>query len=212
VKLGRRRKPPVLAEVPLRGGGAGRPGALGRAELEALAGLADSLADAGTVFATGPSRSTIALGLAAVATARGSRVALLECDLANPSLASLLRLRETPGLREYLSGEVEASEVLQPLVLAGPASGRAAEPLVCIVAGTPQPQPVALLDSERCDKAIQELSRSYDPLVIDGPGLGEDAHSLQALSEHAGATIVCGARRQISRKLPVAATGLVLTG
>lgn len=210
--LGRRRKPPVLAEMPLRQGGAGRRGALGRAELEALGGLADSLAGAGSVFVTGPARSAVALGLSAAATARGGRVALLECDLADPSLAALLHLEEAPGLHEYLDGKVEASEILQPLVLAGPASGQAAEPLVCVVAGAPEPEPVALLDSERCDKAIQELCRAYGLLVIDGPGLGEDAHALQALSEHAGATIVCGERREIPRKLPIEAAGLVLTG
>lgn len=209
--LGRRRKPPVLAEVPLRGGG-GRRGALGSAELEALGGLADALAGAGTVFVTGPAGSAVALGLAAVATARGDRVALLECDLADPSLAALLHLEETPGLHEYLDEKAEATEILQPLVLAGPASGEATEPLVCIVAGAPTPEPVSLLDSERCDKAIQELSRAYGMLVIDGPGLGEDAHSLQALSEHAGATIVCGPRRTVPRTLPFRATGLVVTG
>jgi len=210
--LGRRRKPSVLAEVPLRQGGVGRPGALGRAELEALGRLADSLSGAGAVFVTGPARSAVALGLAAVVTARGGRAALLECDLAEPALATLLRLEEAPGLHEYLTGEVEASEILQPLAIAGPASGRATEPLVCIVAGAPEPQPVALLDSERCDKAIQELSRAYDLLVIDGPGLGEDAHSLQALSEHAGATIVCGPRKTVPRTLPFKASGLVVTG
>lgn len=210
--LGRRRKPPVLAEVPPRQGGAGRPAALGRAELEALGGLTDSLAGAGSVFVTGPSRSTVALGLSAVATARGMRVALLECDLAEPSLAATLGLERAPGLREHLLEEVEATEILQPLMLAGPASGKATEPLVCIVAGVPEPQPVALLDSERCDKAIQGLRRAYDLLVLDGPGLGEDAHSLQALAEHAGATIVCGPRRTVPRTLPFKAAGLVVTG
>lgn len=210
--VGRRRKPPVLAELPSRQRNDGRPGALGREELEALGGLADSVTGAGTVFATGPARSEVALGLAAVATARGGRVALLECDLAEPALARLLRLEEAPGLHEYLRGEVDASEILQPLVLAGPASGGAGEPLVCIVAGAREPQPVALLDSERCDKAIQELSRAYDLLVIDGPGLGEDAHSLQALSEHARATVVCGPRKTVPRTLPFKAAGLVVTG
>jgi hypothetical protein len=210
--LGRRRKPPVLAEVPLRQAGGGRRGALGHAELEALAWLSNSVVEAGAVFVTGPARSAIALGLATVTTAQGKRVALLECDLADPSLAALLNLREVPGLHEYLREEAGRAEILQPLTLAGPASRRATEPLVCIVAGAAEPEPVSLLDSERCDKAIQELRRAYDLLVIDGPGLGEDAHSLQALSEHAGATIVCGERRRLPRKLPVEVTGLVLTG
>jgi Mrp family chromosome partitioning ATPase len=210
--LGRRKKPPVLAEIPPRTDGARGRGAIGRAELEALSGLADSVAGSGSVFVTGPSRSTVALGVAAVATARGSRVALLECDLAEPSLAATLGLEQAPGLREHLLGEADATEILQPLVLAGPASGAAAEPLVCVVAGAPEPQPVGLLDSERCDKAIQGLARAYDLLVIDGPGLSEDAHSLTALSEHAGATIVCGPRKTVPRMLPFKATGLVATG
>ena len=209
--LGRRRKPPVLAEVPLRAGRDGRRGAIGRAELEALGGLADALAGAGTVFSTGPAGSVVALGLAAVATARGGRVALLECDLADPSLAALLHLKKTPGLHEYLKGEADASEILQSLTLAGPASGGAVEPLICIVAGAPATAPVSLLDSEPCDKAIQELSRAYDLLVIEGPGLGEDAHSLQALSEHAAATILCGPRKTVPRTLPFRAAGLVVT-
>ena len=211
--LGRRRKAPVLAEIPPRTGddGARGRGAIGRAELEALSGLADSLSGAGSVFVTGPSRSTVALGLSAVAAARGMRVALLECDLAEPWLAEALGLERAPGLREHLLEEVEAAEILQPLMLAGPASGGASEPLVCVVAGAPQSQPVRLLDSERCDKAIQELSRAYDLLVIDGPGLDEDAHSLQALSEHAGATIVCGPRKTVPRTLPFKASGLVVT-
>jgi MinD-like ATPase involved in chromosome partitioning or flagellar assembly len=210
--LGRRKKPPVLAEVPLREAGAGRPGAIGRAELEALSWLSNSAIEAGAVLVTGPARSAIGLGLATVATSQGKRVALLECDLADPSLAALLRLEETPGLREYLREEAGKAEILQPLTLAGPASGRATEPLVCIVAGAAEPSPVALLDSKRCDETIQGLRRAYDLLVIDGPGLGEDAHSLQALSEHAGATLVCGARRELPRKLPIEATGLVITG
>jgi len=212
--LGRRKKPQVLAELPPRtGGDSGRGrGVIGRAELEALSGLADSVTSAGSVFVTGPSRSTVALGLSAVATARGMRVALIECDLAEPSLAATLGLEPTPGLREHLLEEAEATEILQSLMLAGPASGRATEPLVCVVAGAAESRPVTLLDSERCDRAIQGLVRAYDLLVIDGPGLGEDPHSLQALSEHAGATVLCGPRKTVPRALPFKASGLVVTG
>ena len=142
--LGRRKKLPVLAEVPPRSGGddgRGR-GAIGRAELEALSGLADSLAGTGSVFVTGPSRSTVALGLSAVATARGMRVALLECDLAEPSLAATLGLERAPGLREHLLEEAEAPEILQPLMLAGPASGGGGAPPVWGVGPAPEPPTV----------------------------------------------------------------------
>jgi Mrp family chromosome partitioning ATPase len=211
VKL-RRNKQPVLAEIPTARTASGRPGALGRAELQAFNELAATLVGSGSVFLTGPGKSDAALGIAAAATAAGHRVALLECDLASPQLADRLGLAPTPGLHEYLDGEADAGEILQPLVLAGPASGHAREPLTCVVAGQPEPQPVALLDSERCDHAIERMRRAYDLLVIDGPPLREDQDSLRALGEHAAVTLVCGERREIPKRLPIQASGLVVFG
>jgi hypothetical protein len=208
--LRRRSKQPVLAEIPAPEADSTRPGALGRAQLQAYAGLAARLAGSGSVFLTGPAKSEVALGVAAAATAEGRRVALLECDLAAPGLAGRLGLSPVPGLHEYLLGNADAAEILQPLVLAGPASGRASEPLTCIVAGEPEPEPVALLDSERCDHAIERLRRAYDLLVIDGPPLSEDQDSLRALAEHAAVTLACGERRKIPKKMPVKLSGLVL--
>lgn len=208
--LRRRPKHSVLAEIPAAAGSS-RPGALGRAALDAYDALASTLADSGSVFLTGPARSQVALGISAAATAQGRRVALLECDLAEPELADVLGLDPVPGLHGYLRGEAEPSEILQPLVLAGPASGRATEPLTCIVAGGSEAEPVTLLDSERCDQAIERLRRAYELLVIDGPSLDEDPDTLRALAEHAGTTLVCGARGEISKRMPIDASGLVLT-
>lgn len=209
----RRRKHPVLAEIPApRHAPPARLGALGRAGLEAYAGLAASLTGPGPVLVTGPAKSEVALGLAAATAAEGRRVALLECDLAAPMLAGLLGLAVSPGLHEYLQGDADAAQILQSLVLAGPASGRAVEPLACIVAGEPALAPVALLDSERCDHAIQRLRRAYDLLVIDGPPLEEDPDSLRALAEHSGATLFSGERADVPRRPPLPITGLVLAG
>jgi hypothetical protein len=207
--LGRRGKHAVLAEVPGRDGAGSRPGALGRAALDAYAGLASRLAGSGPLLLTGSAKSEVALGVAAAATAEGRRVALLECDLAEPVLAATLGLAEAPGLHEYLRDEADANQILQPLVLAGPAAGRATEPLTCIVAGESEPQPVALLDSERCDHAIERLRRAYDLLVIAGPSLEEEADALRGLGEHVAVTLVCGERGQIPKRLPIPATGLV---
>jgi len=208
--LRRRSKHPLLAEIPARQGSPSRPAALGRAELQAFAGLGGELAASRAVLTTGAARSAVALGLAATAAAQGRRVALLECDLTAPALAVTLGLDATPGLHEYLRGETGAAQLLQPLTLAGPASGGASEPLVCIVAGTPEPDPVALLDSDRCDQAIQKLRRAYDLLAIVGPALEKDADALLALAEHADATIACGGRADISRRLPAPVTGRVV--
>ena len=210
--LGRRAKHQVLAELPARDGDGPRPGALNRAALESCSGLVRDLAAAGPVLVTGPARSEVALGIAAAAAADGRHVALLESDLAQPQLAGWLGLAPAPGLREYLREEVDAGGILQPLVLAGPASGRATEPLAVIVSGEREAAPVALLDSDRCDGAIQRLRKAYDLLVIGGPGLEEDPDALRALAEHAGTTLVAGSKAAIPRRLPVKVTGLVLVG
>lgn len=208
--LGRRNKQAVLAEVERSDRRSSRPGALGRAELQAYTEMATKLGKTGSVFVTGPAKGQVALGLAAAATAEGRRVALLECDLAGPALAERLGLAPGPGLHDYLLDEADAGEILQPLVLAGPAAGRANEPLTCIVAGEPEPKPVALLDSERCDHAIERLKRAYDLLLIDGPPLSEDVDALRALTEHTAVTIACGERGQLPKRMPVPVTGLVL--
>lgn len=210
--LGRRNKQPVLIEVERSKRASSRPGALGRAELQAYAELAGKLAKTGSVFLTGPAKGEVAPGLAAAATAEGRRVALLEGDLAGPALAERLGLEASPGLHDYLLDEADAGEILQPLVLAGPAAGRATEPLTCIVAGEPEPKPVALLDSERCDHAIERLKRAYDLLLIDGPPLSEDVDALRALTEHTAVTIACGERGQLPKRMPVPVTGVVLFG
>lgn len=210
--LGRRRKPPLLARVPAPKGSNARLGALGREELDACNGLAAALAGSRAVMATGPARSAVALGLATAATAQGRRVALLECDLASPALAGLLGLAATPGLGEYLRGEAEAAQILQPLVLAGPASGRATEPLACIVAGEPDTEPAALLDSDRCVRATGKLRRAYDLLVVDGPPAGPGTGPLRALADQVDATILCGEPGAISKRLPVPLAGVVAYG
>jgi len=210
--LGRRAKPTVLAEVPAPDGDGPRPGALDREALAAYTRLAGDLAGTGAVMVSGPQRSAAAIGIAAAATAGGRRVALLECDIAEPVVADALGLSPAPGLHEYLKEESTPPGILQSLVLAGPASGRATEPLAVIVAGEPEPKPVALIDSDACDHAIQKLRKAYELLVIAGPSLDEDADSLRALAEHAGTTIVAGTRSDVPKRPPVEVSGLVLVG
>jgi Mrp family chromosome partitioning ATPase len=177
--------------------------------LAAFSHLAAALAGSRAVLATGPAKSEVALGLATAATAGGARVALLEADLAAPGLAGALGLSAGPGLHEYLLGKAEAPRILQALVLAGPASARATEPLACIVAGAPGPASAPLLASERCRHAIGRLRSAYDLLVIDGPGLDREVDAVRELAGLADATIACGGRGEIPKRLPIPVAGLV---
>jgi Mrp family chromosome partitioning ATPase len=209
----RRSKAPVLAEIPAPRGASRRPGALGRGELGAYSNLATALLDSPPVLLTGPAKTDVAIGLAAAATAEGRRAALLECDLSSPALAGTLGLSPEPGFADYLLEQADAAQILQPLVLAGPASGRAGEPLTCIVAGRPDPPPSTLLLSERCSGAIERLGRAYEVLVVDGPSLVDDPKALAGLSQLAGTTALCVERTEVPRRPPAAAIdGLVVLG
>jgi hypothetical protein len=202
----------VLAEIPIADREGSRAGALNGGELRGYSRLAEALDGASVVLTIGPAKSDAALGLATVSVSEGRRVALLEADLAAPSLASRLGLAPAPGLHEYLRGDAEAQRVLQSLVLAGPASAGATQPLVCVVAGEPSASPLPLLESERCRGAIARLGAAYDLVVIEGMALDADVRALHALASLADATVACGARDELPKRPADPIAGLVVVG
>lgn len=203
----------VLAEIPARDAPELRTGSLRRGDLEAYGGLLGKLAGARCVLATGnepATARTVAVGLAATAAARGSHVVLVECGLANPGLAEALGLARAPGLHEYLRGTADSAAILKPVVLAGPGSAGATEPLVCVVAGHPSGDGAHLLASEALVRALAGLRDAYELVVIDGPPL-RDENSLRPVLPLADATIACLGPEE-SRSLPISVGGVVIHG
>lgn len=201
----------VLAEIPAGASPELRAGALRRGDLEAYGGLLEELAGARCVLATGNAADTarsVAVGLAATAASRGSRVALVECGLAEPGLAEALGLAAAPGLHEHLRGAADSAAILEPVVLAGPGSAGATEPLVCVVAGHPSGDGAQLLASDAFARALAGLREAYELVVIDGPPL-RDENSLRPLLSLADATIACLGPGE-SRKLPISVSGVVV--
>lgn len=201
----------VLAEIRARTSADLRPGTLRRGDLAAFERLLEKLGGAQVVLMTGdaPGRREAATGLAAAAAAGGARTALLECDLGEPGLADALGLANAPGLHEFLAGGAEVGEILRPVVLAGPGSAAATEPLVCVVAGRPAHDGGALLASDAFRRAVEGLRDSYDLLVIDGPPLA-DEHALRSLLGLVDASLACIPAAEARRKLPLPVTGLVV--
>lgn len=200
----------VLAEIPLRSSPNLRTGTLRRCDLEAFGGLLRELGAARVVLFTGTGavRREIAVGLATAAVAEGRRTALLECDLVEPWLADALGLGNAPGLNEYLQGTAGAEDILKPVVLAGPGSAGASEPLVCVVAGRPSVEGPRLLASTALSQALTGLRDAYELVVIDGPPI-KDEYSLRALLTLADSTIACLSPSE-PRSLPISVNGLVI--
>lgn len=220
--IGRRRLP-LLAE--LGGGGrGGRSWALGRGDLDALRGLLGRLEDKQVILVSGGERGVgaVATGLAATATAAGRRVALVECEVGRPRMAAALGLVASPGLREYLEERAEAGQVLQSLVPAGPASAKAQEPLVCIVAGEGGEGQAETLDSDGFRHVAAKLRSGYETVILAGPWLDDEA-ALAVVSGVADTALVCvppdglsgrsgRAVRAAARRLACPLAGVVAVG
>jgi polysaccharide biosynthesis transport protein len=222
---GGRAKLPVLAEISGPVAGADRAWSLRRQDLESMAAVRDKLAGRRAVLVTGgdePIR-VLAVAVASIAAAAGLRTALLECDLARPRLAAELGLAQSPGLHEYLRWEATPEEILQPVVLAGPASAAAQEPLVCISAGRGASDPATLLGLQSFRHMTAKLRGAYELLVIVGPSLVAGNGSLPALAAEADAVLAALGREQASGRenrelrsaigrLPVSPLGAVVVG
>lgn len=221
--LGGRRKLPVLAEIAGPAPGSSRAWALRRGDLQALAGLRGSLEGHGVVLVTGDEGLAGSVAIAGAASAGGRRAILVECDLVRPRLAADLGLAAVPGMHEYLRWEATAAEILQPLVLAGPASRGATDPLICVVAGRRAADPATLVNLASFRHALAKLRKAYDLVVLAGPGLDSSYGSLEALAGEADTLFAAVSpagftgrpRRELRaalRKLPTSVAGAIVVG
>jgi Mrp family chromosome partitioning ATPase len=212
----------TIAEIRARSSSDLRAGALGRQDLESLERILEAHGR-GSLLVTGAGDGPLALstGLAAASAARGARTALLECDLAAPALAGALGLEDGPGLGEYLRGEAQARQILQPLVLAGPASAGAVAPLVCIVGGAVGG--VEPVDVGGLRHALDKLRHAYELVVLQGPPLGDESGVLREAAASADSVVACvgpqllagrAGRKlgKVLKRLPTSLAGVVAYG
>lgn len=107
-------------------------------------------------------RTETALDLAANVARTGRRVVLVEADLRRPQLARTLGLSRTAGLSDVLTGEASLDGALQSW-----GDGL----LRVLAAGTPAPDPSALLSSPRMTQLLRTLESNADLVVVDSPPL-----------------------------------------
>jgi Mrp family chromosome partitioning ATPase len=212
---------PLLAEIagPAPGAAAW---SLRRGDFERLGEALPQLAEHRVVLVTGEGDepAVAAVGLAAAASASGRRTVLVDCGLAQPRLAAQIGLAPAPGLHEYLRWEAEPADILQPIVLAGPAAAGLVDPLVCVCAGRPATKAETLLGLQSFSHMVGKLREAYElVLLLAPPVLGEPGPCLAVASQadaavaglHEGEAKGGEGRtlRAAIRRLPPAAIGSV---
>jgi len=127
--------------------------------------------------AKGEGKTIAAVNFALVtALSVGRRVLLVDCDMRDPQVHRTLGLRPETGLAEVLTDQASLEDAIIKV------DGINLE--VLPVRALP-PNPSELIASARMRQVVEELSRSYDTVVLDSPAALEipDAKSLSELTD-----------------------------
>lgn len=133
----------------------------------------------------GEGKSLTSVNLAYSLAQLNKRVILIDCDMRRPTLAEKMKLRKTPGLSNWLTGQENISELLQRCTLK-----EAKGAFDVITAGQTPPNPVELLSSEKMTKTLTLLRKSYDYILLDLPPVGEVSDALAVANQVDGMLLV----------------------
>ena len=110
----------------------------------------------------GEGKSTIALNAAVALAELQPRVLLVDGDMRRPTIHSGLRVGKGRGLSDVLAGTARFEDVIQ----------RSPHPSLDVVtSGSPTPNPLKLLQSERFGQMLEEAAKTYATVIVDGPAL-----------------------------------------
>ncbi|MEL0603729.1 polysaccharide biosynthesis tyrosine autokinase [Pseudoalteromonas undina] len=138
--------------------------------IEALRSLRTSLhfammeAKNNIIAISGPSpgvgKSFISVNLASVLAQSGKKVLIIDADMRKGYLQTQLGLKWDDGLSDYLSGRLNLAQVTKPTKVEG---------LSVITRGQIPPNPSELLMHSNFSKLVEEVSATYDIVIIDTP-------------------------------------------
>lgn len=122
-------------------------------------------------------KSTTTAALAAAASSTGKRVAVVDCDLREPSLHTMFGLDLTPGVAECADGVVGFASALQRDAATG---------VWILPAGNIQEAPQRVLHSIGMARLLSQLRDSFDLVLLDAPPVlpVSDARKLAPLADH----------------------------
>ena len=158
--------------------------------IEALRSLRSSLhfamleAPNHIVMMTGPSpnigKSFVCANFGAVLALSGKRVVIIDADMRKGYLNKYVSQPVSPGLSDYVVGDVDIAGILQTTEL---------DTLRIIARGTTPPNPAELLLHERFAKLLKDLSEQFDYVIVDTPPVLPVADAT-IIGRYAGCTLL----------------------
>jgi len=156
----------------------------------------------------GEGKSTVVRNLAVAARDSGIRVAVVESDLRDPSLASMFRIQTAPGLMNVLSGGVDLGDALQPVAAEAPAATEVGSATMTaagngdpsavrdgsisvLTSGSVTANPPAVLATDRVTSLFDQIAAEYDLTLIDSSPLLTVSDSVPLLSMADATILVC---------------------
>ena len=148
-------------------------------------------------------KTTTSVNLAVALADAGSRVILVDADLRRPSVAELLGMEGRAGLTTVLIGQAKVADLVQPWQDGA---------VDVLTSGLIPPNPSELLGSWAMERLLEELTSTYDVVLLDSPPLlpVTDAALLSKLA--GGSLVVVGADRIRRPQLQEALSSLETAG
>lgn len=105
-------------------------------------------------------KTTLSVNLAIALAKKGKKVLLIDCDLRNPSVASVLGLEKKDGLAEFLKGEISAKDLIHVW---------GNSELHVVPAGKGVGNPGKLLAQKNAKLFIERMRDAFDYVILDTP-------------------------------------------
>lgn len=122
---------------------------------------------------TGEGKTVTSVNLANTLSQINKRVLLIDCDLRRPSIHKKLGLERTPGLSEYLTGQLPLDKVINNFEFKESITN-----FDIIVAGEIPPNPMELISSAKMSELLDKFRNVYDYVIIDLPPVVEVGDAL----------------------------------
>ena len=128
-------------------------------------------------------KTTVTTNLALMFAMSDANVVLVDADIRKGRIAKYFKHKSSPGLSDFLSGQVPLNDVLH--------NSHVNDNLFFIPCGTHSPKPYELLESEAMNELIKELKQRFDYVVFDTPPVLLVSDALAIASKTEGTVLVC---------------------